>query len=159
MTTWVKEFMEKKNLSEKQAKLSSGVDLSDENLAVAYEKFKADDSVVYVLTTFSNNKVSYVSSDSSVDDMIRALDEDNIFFGVLKASVSSQSKVFSFSVVGENVNGMKKGKASMAKSGILNFYDAHGELTSFGDGATEVTRDALLQRIRESCRQADVSVA
>ena len=72
--------------------------------------------------------------------------------------MSSQQKVFSFSVLGENVNGMKKGKASMAKSGVLNFYDAHGDLTTFGDGASEVTREALLQRIQESCRQTDVSL-
>ena len=151
-------LMEKKDLSEKQAKLSSGVDLSDENLAAAYEKFKADDNIVFVLTTFSNNKVNFVSSGVSVDEMISVLNEENIFFGVLKALVSSQQKVFSFSVSGENVNGMKKGKASMAKSGVLNFYDTHGDLTTFGDGASEVTKEALLQRIQESCRQTDVSL-
>ena len=150
--------MERKDLSEKQAKLSSGVDLTDGNLAAAYEKFKVDDSIVFVLTTFSNNKVDFVSSGASVDAMISALNEDNIFFGVLKAMVSSQPKVFSFSVTGENVNGMKKGKASMAKSGVLNFYDTHGNLTIFGDGASEVTREALLQKIQESCRQTDVSI-
>ena len=72
-------LMEKKDLSEKQAKLSSGVDLSDENLAAAYEKFKADDNIVFVLTTFSNNKVNFVSSGVSVDEMISVLNEEKIF--------------------------------------------------------------------------------
>ena len=152
-------LMEKTDLSVKQSKLSSGVDLSDENLAAAYEKFKVDDGIQYILTAFANNKVEFVSSGASADEMMSALNDDSIFFGILKATITSQAKIFSFSVSGENVNGMKKGKASLAKSGVLNYYDTHGELTTFSNGTGEVSRESLLQRIQEASRQADVSIA
>ena len=54
-----------------------------------------------------------------------------VLFGGLRATVDgSQSKFFSFLFLGEQLGGMKKGKAAMHKNGVFNFFEnLHGELT------------------------------
>lgn len=72
-------------------------------------------------------------------------------------TASERVKFFTFSYIGANVNGMRKGKASLAKSGVMNFFEGnHGEI-SLGDSMSEISRDAVIQKIAVVSREADIS--
>ena len=145
-------------MSAERAKMSSGIGLATDFLA-AYGWMKNDtDDTNFVLGSFGNNVVDKVSSGSSIDELLASLNDDNVYFGCFGALVESQPKFFTISIYGENVNGMKKGKASMAKSGVLNLFEiAHGEI-SFGDGVGEVSRDTIIQKIKDVCKQSNVEL-
>ena len=146
--------MEKKDLSEANAKRTVGVDLTDELLASTWIKIKDDnDPTVFVLVTFQNSKVTFLNAGISVDEMISSLNDREVYFGVIRVRIDSQVKFFTYYICGASVNGMKKGKASMAKSCILNYFDiSHGEL-SFNEGIESLTRTSMLEQIRSISRQ------
>lgn len=52
--------------------------------------------------------------------------------------------------VGENVNGMKKGKASMHKPAILNCFEVHGSVAI--NGTAEATVDNIISQISQQSR-------
>ena len=70
--------------------------------------------------------------------MLQLLSDDQVFFGCLRASVNSSVKFYSFSFIGDDVGGMKRGKVSMHKSGVLNTFESHGSVNVEGvTGARE----------------------
>ena len=54
--------------------------------------------------------------------------------------------------VGENVNGMKKGKASMHKPAVLNCFEVHGSV-SF-NGTEEATVENVFSQVSQQTRVA-----
>jgi hypothetical protein len=150
--------MEKKELSIANERRSAGVDLSDENLSIEFQKVRDDsEPTMFMLTTFNNNKVSLNSSGRSFDDLSSGLNDDEIFFGVIRVTISERVKFFTFSYIGANVNGMRKGKASLAKSGVMIFFEgSHGEI-SLGDNLSDISRDAVTKKIAVVSREADIS--
>ena len=152
--------MEKKDLSIANEKRSAGVDLSDENLSIAYAKLRDEgDPTAFLLATFSNNKVTFASSGNTCDELIARLTDSDIYFGVIRATVSGRVKFFTFSFFGSDTNGMKKGKASLAKSGVLNFFEGiHGEI-AICERVYDISKDIIVQKIASISRESDVSVS
>jgi hypothetical protein len=49
--------------------------------------------------------------------------------------------------MGENVNGMKKGKSSLYKTGILNLLDSNGEIPFNNLSITDFNVDYILNEV------------
>ena len=148
--------MEHKDLSIANAKRSAGVDLTDEALSSAWRAVQ-ENSLTYVAVLLTSNKASLHSSGTSLDELIASLNDDNVFYGALIAHVCDQRKVYTFFIVGANVGGMARGKASMNKSGVLNYFESHGEI-SFSDGVSSVTRATVIEKLQAVTRQKDSDI-
>jgi hypothetical protein len=72
-----------------------------------------------------------------------------VVFGGLRARVGEGAKFFSFLVIGENIGGMKKGKAAMHKNAVVNgvMEGVNGEL-AFAS-LDECTEEAAIAQIKK----------
>ena len=116
------------------AKRSSGVDTSDPKILEMWERLKDDhDPIQWLLIGYTSpSSVALIQSGERFDEMLSHMNDDECFFGALRGKVSGADKFFSLSFVGENVNGMKKGKASMHKSAVLNLFEVHASIALSG---------------------------
>ena len=113
------------------AKRSSGLDISSPEVTAAIEKLKDDrDSTNWVLLKVVNSCLGLHSSGSSgLVELLSSLDDDDVYYGGFRCLAGDKVKFYHLYFVGQNVGGMKKGKASMYKSGVLGLIDAHGEIS------------------------------
>ena len=73
--------------------------------------------------------------------MLSCINEDNIYYGGIKCLINGNIKFYHLFLVGENVNGMKKGKASMYKNSVFSLFEAHGEISC--PSITELSKDVI----------------
>jgi hypothetical protein len=134
------------------AKRSSGVDCSDPRIIEMWERVKDDhDPIQWLLIGYLNSStVVLIQSGERFDEMLSYMNDDECLFGALRGKVSGADKFFSLSFVGENVNGMKKGKASMHKSAVLNLFEVHGSITL--SGQCEANPTVATQQISQQFR-------
>ena len=134
----------------------SGIDLtSDTNIMEAWNNLRSssnDKSINWLLITIKDgtsiaNLLS--SGNNGINEMISFMNDDNIYYGSIKINLKSGgSKYYHFSLIGSNVSGMKKGKSSMYKAGIFKYLDGnHGEIPSFTDGITSISRDVIIEQV------------
>jgi hypothetical protein len=134
------------------AKRSSGVDCSDPRILEIWEKIKDDhEPTQWLLIGYINpSTVVLTHYGERFDEMLSYMNDDECLFGVLRGKISGADKFFSLSFVGENVNGMKKGKASMHKSSVLNMFEVHGSITL--SGQAEANPTVATQQIAQQFR-------
>lgn len=88
------------------------------------------------------------SGTGGIDELLLALNDDEAFFGCLRVKIQTSIKFYSLSFVGDNLSGMKRGKASLHRSGVLNAFECHGGVVLEGMGGAgrdEVIRQIALQ--------------
>ena len=113
------------------AKRPSGVNLEDPSIQSTWSELRADTSETkWLWLHLSQPTVVSVkcSGAGDIHEMISAASDDEILFGAIRLMAGAQVKFFHVFFVCVNVNGMKKGKASLFESGIFQALDgAHGK--------------------------------
>mmetsp|Transcript_1625 Transcript_1625/g.4495 ORF Transcript_1625/g.4495 Transcript_1625/m.4495 type:complete len:138 (-) Transcript_1625:78-491(-) len=113
-------------------KMSSGLDLSDPEIAAGWARVRDDadaDAEFLLLTYASKNKLA-VAAVGTLDGMSAVMVADNVYFGGLK---HSDGKFYAIYCVGDNVGGMAKARAGMHKNSVVNALDGTvGEVTGMG---------------------------
>ena len=106
----------------------------------------------WILLSYADPKTIRVLGvgEGGVAELLALLNDDEALFGCLRVQVKAAVKFFSLSFVGENLGGMKRGKASMHKSGVLNVFECHGSVTL--EGIEGSTREEVLQQIAQQAR-------
>mmetsp|Transcript_16604 Transcript_16604/g.27710 ORF Transcript_16604/g.27710 Transcript_16604/m.27710 type:complete len:154 (-) Transcript_16604:4465-4926(-) len=141
------------------AKRSSGVDVSDPEIAATWEKVREDgDALNWLLLSYADSKTMRVcgTGEGGLDEMLSLLNDDEAFFGCVRAQIEGAVKFYSVAFVGENLNGMKRGKASMHKSGVLNSFECHGSVSL--EGIEGTSRALVLQQIAQQSRVNECSI-
>lgn len=98
------------------AKRASGVDMSDpEIVSLWLELRNLNPSCNWFLLHLSGpTKVGVKSQGSGgIEELVAALSDDDVVFGAFRAQIGDHKKSFHLYFVGDNVGGMKRGKASM----------------------------------------------
>jgi hypothetical protein len=141
------------------AKRSSGVDVSDPAISQAWSDLRTEGSPVsWMLMYLSAPQVVSVKSlgGGGPAEMISNMSDDEICFGAIRALVGGQMRYYYVYFTGDNVNGMKKGKASMYESGIFQALDGgHGKLQFAG--MSETTEETIVQKIGLLAKTNEIS--
>jgi len=99
-------------------KRKSGVDLGP-NISELWNAVRSDtDPTNYLLLKYmsGNDIIPCGCGEGGLDEMVSQLEDDDVYFGGIRCEVKGMMKFFSFSFVGKNVGGMKRGKSSLHKS-------------------------------------------
>ena len=127
---------------------SSGVDVSDSALAEAWEAVRDDATGVFfslllllfqLLTSFRSVGTNYclftyaegsspvicvhTIGEDGLSGLEAAISEDLILFGGIRVQVGGSVRFCAFMRIGENVGGMKRGKAALHKNAVLNVME------------------------------------
>lgn len=141
------------------AKRSSGVDTSDPCISSTWAAVRADEEDTnWLLLTYQEEdkeprkknsaKMKVFSSGSGgLDELLSHLDDEKVFFGCVRAVVDGGTKFYSLSFIGDQLGGMKRGKASMHRPGVLNTFECHGSIMLEGLGGA--SRGEVLRQIAE----------
>ena len=115
------------------AKRSSGLDsVSDPQVVERLKDFKFNDEHQWILFSLDNTTLRFHAISGNISNLSSHFDESSVYYGALKAKVENKLKVFVFTIIGEQVGGLKRGKAPLYKSAAFNLIDNHGEI-HFGD--------------------------
>ncbi len=120
---------EKKELYGK--KLSSGLDVSDPLISETLNRVKSD-AIKWFLIGFKDANVLEVkcSGSGGAEEMMGKLQDSEILFGVIRASINGMIKFYQLSFIGKGVSPLKKGKCAMYKNAAMNAFEGcHGEIT------------------------------
>lgn len=131
------------------AKRPSGLDVSSAEVKTLIDKLRSDvDNTNWLVLKISGSAelVIHSSGETGFDGLYSSLNDDDIFYGAIKCSVNGKIKFYHIYFVGENVGGMKKGKACLYKPSVFGLIDAHGEITA-STGLSEFSRDTFLSGV------------
>ena len=127
------------------AKRESGASIDDETLR-AYKDLREGSTNNWLLSIYNNNSGQIHSSGIELQNLIDSLVDEDVYFGVVKVLVNTQVKYFHLFFMGANVGGMKRGKASLHKSGILQKLEGcHGEI--YFEGKDSITVAKITEQI------------
>ena len=130
------------------AKRPSGLNTSNVDLQPAIDKLRSDeDPTNWLLLKVAGTSV--VVHGFGADGLVgfsAALNDDDAYYGVIRCTVDGLVKFYHVYFVGQNMSGMKKGKASMYKSAIFSMVDGQGEISCAG-GMEEYSADFLVANI------------
>lgn len=128
------------------------MDVSDPSVAEAWQAVRDDASPVnYCVLTYaagSNNQIvcSHAGSDG-LEGLFDRIRDDDVTFGGLRVTVDGAVKFFAFGCVGEEVGGMKRGRAALHQNAVVNALEGiHGTITAAG--RAEMSPERLVQTIR-----------
>jgi hypothetical protein len=96
------------------------------------------------------------TGEGGATELLALLNDDEAFFGCLRVQIKGAVKFFSLSFMGDNLGGMKRGKASMHKSGVLNVFECHGSVTL--EGREGATLEAVRQQVAQQARAPEDSI-
>jgi hypothetical protein len=138
------------------AKRASGINCDDPAIQESWNSLRSDDDPHnwLWLHLVAATAVGVKSTGSGgAQELIATASDDEILFGALRVNISEgASKFFHVYFVGANVNGMKKGKASMYESGIFQSLEGgHGKLTF--NGLEDLTIENITEAIFKLTKQ------
>lgn len=130
------------------AKRSSGLDTSCPQCSQLITNLRSDtDPTNWILLKVAGTTLSaHGSGSNGLPELIRSINDDDVFYGAVKSSVKGQIKFYHIYFVGNNVNGMKKGKASLYKSTVFGLIEAHGEI-SCATGISDFTIEFVMNEL------------
>ena len=141
------------------AKRDSGANVDEQSLNVYRLIRDGENNNTWILLSYVNNSMGqFREAGVGLDAMINSLTDDEVFFGVVKLNVSAQMKYFHIFFMGSNVGGMKRGKASLHKAGILQkFEGCHGEV--YFEGKENITTVKIIEQISKliNVKSTDIS--
>eukprot|EP00164_Ancoracysta_twista_P007141 GFYU01010091.1.p1 GENE.GFYU01010091.1~~GFYU01010091.1.p1 ORF type:complete len:149 (+),score=59.48 GFYU01010091.1:40-447(+) len=71
----------------------------------------------------SKNKLTCAhKGDSDLGDMVSKVTDDNVYYGAFRFTADDRAKYAFICFVGENTGGMKKGRVSMHRNDVYNFF-------------------------------------
>ncbi len=136
------------------AKRASGVDVSDPLIAETWERVRSDESPENWMLLYLPSPLlaSVKATGSSVEEFLANLTDEEVLFGAIRVLVDDAVKFYHVYFVGANVNGMKRGKASIIEGGVfLAMEGTHGKL-QFGYGLSEISVERIAEEIKKVSR-------
>lgn len=136
-------------------KRTNNLDTSEPQILNIWNDIKNEKpQLKWMFTKIENSKLIVSSyGNESISDAIESLDDNDIYYGILRCKLRGKVKFYHVYVVGKCVNGMKKGKGSLFKNTVFNLFEAHGEI-SFPNGIEEFTSSSTLEKIAEVAKIA-----
>ncbi len=134
------------------AKRSSGVNVNyDPKVQEAIQQLTQNTSINWFLVKVVNSSdlaLHHMGSEG-INELLSSITNDDIYYGFFKCihRDTSQVRYFSLYFMGENVNGMKKGKSSLYKTGILNLLDTNGEIPFNNLSITDFNVEYILNEV------------
>lgn len=129
------------------AKRGSGLDDSSPAILETWQRIKndADATNWFLITYTANNTVDVCASGvGGIQELCDNLNNDDVFFGGYRTT-SEPAQFYAFYFVGQNVGGMKKGRASMHKPTVLNKLEGcRGEMSFLSEDDMDVTKSKIL---------------
>ncbi len=143
------------------AKRPSGLNVSDPAINEAFNALRSDENKTsWVVLSVRNSTELFVHGvgEGDISALISTLSDDDVFFGFFRCLVQGKIKFYGIFYVGENVGGMKKGKASLFKSSVFGLTDIHGEISGCS-GLAEFTSQFVNDSVAKlaSCTAGDVT--
>lgn len=140
------------------SKRSSGVNTNadpkvQETINLLLRNTTIPGNVNWMLTKVVNsNELALASYGSNgLQEMIDNLTNDEIYYGFIKCinKETEQIKFYSTYFIGEDVSGMKKGKSSLYKAGILSIVDTNGEVPFNNLTLSEYNYDYVFNEVQK----------
>jgi hypothetical protein len=131
------------------AKRPSGVDTSDPEVQNVIEKLRSDSDPVNWIILKLNGTAAIVHGygPDGISEFSSNLNDEDIYYGAIRCVVDDLVKFYHVFFVGQQVGGMKRGKASLYKSAIFSLVDAQGEIACV-TGCDDYSEQYLLDQIR-----------
>lgn len=142
------------------AKRPSGLDTTSAELQSAIDQLRSDsDTTNWLLSKVVNNStvVLHGVGSGGLDEFSANLNDEDVYYGVIRCTVDGMVKFYHVFFVGLNVGGLKRGKASLFKSAIFAMIDAHGEV-SFSTGTEEYSAESVVSQIAKLSRSTNIIV-
>lgn len=141
------------------AKRSSGLNIINPVVNDIIQKLRSDsDSTNWILMKVIDNNISiHAYGENGLQGFSDNLNDEDVYYGVIRCLVDSKVKFYHICVVGNDVNAMKKGKSSLYKQAIFSLAEAHGELT-FAGGLAEYSSDLLIQSISNLAKSSNIII-
>eukprot|EP00640_Fibrocapsa_japonica_P007759 CAMPEP_0113936196 /NCGR_PEP_ID=MMETSP1339-20121228/3163_1 /TAXON_ID=94617 /ORGANISM="Fibrocapsa japonica" /LENGTH=154 /DNA_ID=CAMNT_0000938581 /DNA_START=18 /DNA_END=482 /DNA_ORIENTATION=+ /assembly_acc=CAM_ASM_000762 len=136
---------------------SSGLNVSEE-VQQAWEAFRAEDSLLqwcwFSYEEGGSKKVVVKEiGNTGYDGMVASFSEDDVAFCGFSANVDGNKKLFRVFFIGENVGGMKRGKAGMHKNAVFDKMpgcSADVVANSLSDLEREKTIEFIIQKLQSN---------
>lgn len=128
------------------------MDVSDASVAEGWQSVRDDSSPdTYCILTYaegSSNRIvcSHRGADG-LEGLQACIKDDDVTFGGFRVVVDGAVKFFAFGCVGEDVGGMKRGRAALHQNAVVNALPGiHGTVTAAGKA--EMSPDNLVQSVK-----------
>jgi hypothetical protein len=127
----------------------------------AWEAVRSDSSPEnYCLFTYSEGSNSVITllavGSEGLEGVCSAARPEAVIFGVVRVVAAGHVKFVSLFFVGEDVVGMRKGRASLHKNAVLQLFDGlHAEVSAAS--TEDFTQEAALQRLVAALGTAELS--
>ena len=140
------------------AKRPSGIDTSNEEIQPAIDQLRSDSDPTnwLILKVNGTSVVVHGTGTGGLGEFSSALNDDDVYYGVLRCNVDAFVKFYHVFFVGQNVSGMKKGKASLYKSAVFQLVDAQGEI-SCPTGTEDYSDGYIVAAIAKLSRSTNIS--
>ncbi|KAJ1423740.1 hypothetical protein B484DRAFT_451761 [Ochromonadaceae sp. CCMP2298] len=134
------------------AKRPSGLDTSSPELATLVQAFRSDEDATnwLVFKVAGSSVAAHGSGSDGLVGLLDALNDEDVYYAALRCSIGGMVKFYHIYFVGENVGGLKKGKACLFKPAVFGLVDAHGEVSCV-DGKDECTEQFVRGAISKLC--------
>ena len=141
------------------AKRTSNLDVSNAELSEIWSRVKSDSSTENWVTyrVVDSRLVVCGSGCGGFEELLSSLNDDDVYFSCLRALVDDKVKFISIYFVGENVNGIRKGKASLYKDSAFSVIESHCEIAVM-DGKNCFTKDFFISEIRRVLKQNSANI-
>lgn len=130
------------------AKRNTGLDVSDTDVIDAWNGVRDTDFnwLIVVVELSGNARMTlHRTGSGGFDEMKNVLNDDNIYYCIFKLKVFGISKFIHMYFIGDNVNGIKRGKGSLYKTSIFNCFEGHGEICV--NGLNDLSRVFVISEI------------
>lgn len=129
------------------AKRGSGLDDSSPVILETWQRIKNDSAETnwFLVSYTANNVVDVCASGTGgLEELCDNLSNEEVFFGGYRTK-TEPAQFYSFYFVGQEVGGMKRGRASMHKPTILNKLEGcRGEMSFMSEDEMPVTKTKIL---------------
>ena len=141
------------------AKRPSGLDTSNADLQPAIDKLRSDEDPTnwLLLKVAGTTVLVHNLGNDGLTGFSASLKDDDAYYGVIRCTVDGMVKFYHVYFVGQNISGMKKGKASMYKSAIFSMIDAQGEI-SCPNGMEEYSSEFILANISQLAKSMNIEI-
>jgi len=140
------------------AKRPSGLDTTNEELQPAIEQLRSDSDPTnwLILKVKGTSVVVHGLGAGGLSEFSSALDDEDVYYGVLRCSVDGHVRFFHVFFVGQHLSGVKKGKASLYKSAVFALVDAQGEIACTS-GTEDYSDSNIISSIARLTRSTNIA--
>ncbi len=140
------------------AKRPSGLDTSSHEVHQVINQLRSDDDPTnwLILKVQGTTVIVHGSGSGGIGEFSAALNDDDVYYGTLRCTADGMVKFYHVLFVGQNLSGLKKGRASLYKSAIFQLIDAHGEIVC-STGTEDYSDAFVVSSIAKQARATNIA--